>query len=167
MLVARIALVAVCAAAAAVAQAGTAKVAFVDETHLADAGSTPVQRQETLRALSNHLEMLARRDLPADQVLKVDFLDVDLAGHLVPATRAAGHPDLRVLRGRADVPRIVLRYTLESGGHVLQTGTETLTDLDYLNRRPSLHEDQAYFHEKRLLTDWFRARFVKHPAAEG
>ncbi len=50
----------------------------------------------------------------AGQVLKIDVLDLDLAGTVRPARRGAG--DIRIVRGGADAPHIRVRYALTAGG---------------------------------------------------
>ena len=144
------------ALSAATAWAGDAEVSFLRPEGFADAGRgrDAAQVQATLSA---HLAGLAARYLPAGQTLKVEFTDIDLAGELRPLARSG--QELRVLRGRADWPRLNLHYTLIEDGKQIASGGERLTAMDYLQRRLSSHDSGALPHEQRLLSEWFAQRF--------
>ena len=141
---------------AATAWAGSAEVSFLQPEHFADAGRgrDAAQVQATL---SGHLAGLAARYLPAGQTLKVEFTDIDLAGELRLAAR--GGQEIRVLRGRADWPRLDLHYTLIEDGKPIASGDEHLAAMDYLQRSRPLHDSAALPHEQRLLSEWFAQRF--------
>jgi Protein of unknown function (DUF3016) len=138
--------------------AGRAEVTFVDAARYADAGAWGAVREANLAALSAHVQFLASRHLAPGQTLKLDFLDIDLAGDARP-WRGSGF-DVRVLRGRADWPRLTLRYSLQGTGGGTQAGTESISDLNYLGRLGGRSGSETLAHEKRLLDDWFLARFV-------
>jgi len=146
-------------AAATLAQAGQVEVAFDPNATFSDAGSSVAQRQQHLETLAAHLRTLGERRLGADQTLRVEFVDLDLAGTMRLIRRLPG--ELRVVRGGADTPRIELRYTLSEAGRVLASGSESLTDLGYAARGGdwSNRRDDPLRHEKRLLDDWFSAHF--------
>jgi hypothetical protein len=146
------------AAAAGSALAGTVNVSFVDSAGFADVGTTPSERDANLHTLEQHLVGLGGRLLPADQVLKVDVLDVDLAGHVIVSSRRAGI-ERRIAKGMADWPRINLRYTLESNGKVLNSGEEWVDAKDYLHRADRYGNADPLHHEKQMLDEWFKARF--------
>jgi hypothetical protein len=146
------------AAAAFQASAGTVSVSFVNATAFTDAGSPPWEAQASLRSLEAHLKALGARHLPAEQSLNVEVLDVDLAGHAVPS-RAAGR-DIRVVGSAVDMPRITLRYTLQSPGQPALSGEEALADLNYTRNLPGDRGTDALHFEKRLLETWFKARLV-------
>lgn len=136
-------------AAAQASAAATVTYADVDKM-------TDVPRDQSDRAfmeddLREYINQLSAR-LPAGQQLTVDILDIDLAGDVFP--RVPIH-DVRVYRGRADWPRIHLRYTIEQDGKVLSSGERTLADPNYqmsFNR----HTNDTYGYEKQLFEDWFR-----------
>ncbi len=134
--------------------AGSAEVRFVEPERYSDAGRSALDRQRTLASLAAHLQSLAQR-LPDGQSLKIDLLDVDLAGEEVPRR---GH-DVRVLRGAADSPHIHLRWTLQHSGGALRSGQERLVDLGYLSGIRPAAADGDLPYEKRMLTQWFRAQF--------
>jgi hypothetical protein len=144
---------ALCAGAAS---AGPVDVSFVDEKRFADAGNTPWDEEHNLKLLAEHLQALGQRHLPAGQSLKVEVLDVDLAGE----SRPTRYGDIRIARGRADIPRITLRYSLLAGGQVLRQAEETVSDLNYMNHLREASSSETLRYEKRMLGEWFRARFV-------
>ena len=156
LLVSSIALAA--ALCAGPALAGTVSVSSADPMGFSDAGSTPWEKQADVDVLTRHLQTLGQRHLPADSSLKVELLDIDLAGTVRISTRAGN--DRRVLKGGADVPRISLRYVFESAGKAPLSAEESVTDLDYLRRMErNQHLDSLHF-EKQMLERWFRARFA-------
>lgn len=142
----------------ATAWAGSAEVSFLRPERFADAGRGPDAAQ-VQATLSQHLAGLAARYLPAGQTLKVEFTDIDLAGEL--KTPARSGQEVRVLRGRADWPRLDLHYTLVEDGKAIASGDEHLAAMDYLQRSRPSHDSGALPHEQRLLSDWFTQRFSK------
>ena len=148
------------AAVAGFAHAGTVNVSFVDATRFSDTGSKPWEKEAALRTLSQHLQALGVRYLPPDQVLKIDVLDVDLAGHVRPTRRG----DLRILKGMADWPKISLRYSLEAHGQVVRSGEESIANLNYLRDLTRYRSSDSLPYEKRMLEDWFVEHFVEKRA---
>lgn len=149
------------AVVAAGSWAGTVEVNWINPTSFTDSGNSEFDKPHTLEALAATMQQLGTRYLPADQRLALEVTDVDLAGTVMPDTNRSGL-ERRVMRGRQDVPRIVLRYTLyDATGQVLTRGAETITDLDYLRRFPTRRENaQPLDYEKRMLDDWFKHRFA-------
>ena len=146
-----------CVAAAlscAGAFAGTADVKFIDPARMSDLATNRSEEPDTMKALTQHIQQLAAR-LPADQVLRVEFLDVDLAGswHETPRGR------VRTAKNRADPPKFHLRWSLESNGQVLRSGEERLTDIDYTNHVFPQRTSTPLYYENRLLDDWFAREF--------
>jgi hypothetical protein len=135
--------------------AGRAEVQFVEPQKYADAGMNGIERERTLAILAEHVQQLAQR-LPDGQLLRLQVLDVDLAGTL-EWKRAQ---EVRVVRGAVDAPRLKFRWTLAQGESALRNGEEDLTDLGYTFGRPLAQaSDGSLPYEKRLLNDWFKARF--------
>lgn len=112
-----------------------------------------------LRDLRQHLEKVGQRYLPADQSLKVEILDIDLAGYFSPVGRAGQY--LRIMT-EGTWPRIKLRYTLEKNGEVVGSAEDFVTDHDYLQQIGLTNTSDVLRYEKRMLTDWFRRRFEAH-----
>ena len=150
---------------AGAASAGTVQVDFIVPTSYADAGRTLAEAQANRDTLGRYLQSLGGRYLAAGEALKIDVLDIDLAGTVRPFRRANG--DLRITRGSADYPRIKLRYSFVSGDKVVSSGEETVSDLNYLGHTANYANEDPLRFEKRMLADWFKARFVEHRAAAG
>ena len=144
-------LAATLAAAGAPVLAGTAEVKFADPQAYADVGGTRGQQFENLERLARHIERLVQR-LPANQTLRVDVLDVDLAG-----TQFGLQP--RVVRNMADIPRLHIRYSVVAGGQVVTSGEDYLSRLDYARSTDVNRSYVALYDEKRLLDEWFARRF--------
>jgi hypothetical protein len=151
--------------AASIAFAGTVEVSFVQPATYTDAGNTQWDEAANLKALAAHLQGLGQRLLPANQTLRVEVLDVDLAGSVRPAARGA--TQLRVVRGGADYPRIHLQYTLQADGAAPRSGKEWLTDLNYSRGVARRGESEPLYHEKHMLDEWFKARFADGRAGGG
>ena len=148
------------------ALAGTVSVTFVEAPGYHDAGETTLDRDANLAALAGHLQALGQRLLPASQVLKIEVLDVDLAGTVRTSARTGAN--IRVLRSGADWPRIHLRYTVEADGKPLRQADEWVSDMTYAQGITSgYRESQALFYEKRMLDRWFRERIVDGRAPAG
>ncbi|HRD95498.1 MAG TPA: DUF3016 domain-containing protein [Rubrivivax sp.] len=129
------------------ALAGKVEVSWIEPDRFADAGRSVVDRERMMGALGDHLKRWARR-LPADQVLKIEVLDVNLAGEIEPFRGS----DLRVLRGSVDWPLIKLRYTLQAKGDTLKSGEAEVADRHY---RVGDRVSELGF-EKRMLDKWFK-----------
>ncbi len=141
---------------APLARAGTVDVVFEQPDRYSDAG-WGADAEAHRQTLTQHLQRLGAQGLPPQQMLHIVVTDIDLAGRTRP--ELAQRPDLRVLDGRTDWPRIALRYTLSEDGRVLREGREQLSDMAYLDHLPRPTSGEPLPYERRLLDDWFRARF--------
>ncbi len=141
-----------CAGAAAV---GSAQVSYVEPEKFTDAGHGSFDRNRTLQSLTQHLEALGKR-LPDGQSLRIEVLDVDLAGEVWPR----GPNEVRVLRGRADWPHLTLRYTLLDGSRTVKAGEAKLADMNYLFSQPAVQQYGDLPFEKRMLDRWFNEQIV-------
>jgi hypothetical protein len=139
-------------ALAAGAATAAATVTFVEPERYADVPLSALERDRVLNELRGHFEKLAST-LPAGQELKVEVLDVDLAGNTRPAST---RPDLRIVTGGADWPHMHFRYSLVQDGKVLKSGDERLSDMDYTHHINSYRNDSTLRYEKQMLDDWFR-----------
>ena len=141
-------LTALCLACTALpALAGKVEVSWVEPDRFADAGRSVVDRERMMGALGDHLKRWARR-LPDDQVLKIEVLDVNLAGEIEPFRGR----DLRVMRGSVDWPLMKLRYTLQAKGDTLKSGEAEVADRHY---RVGDRVSELGF-GKRMLDKWFK-----------
>ena len=132
-------------------------VSFPDPSRYTDAGADEVERERVIKDIERHLQRLAQRYLPPDQALKIEVLDIDLAGRMRPLRHSI--PEVRVLDGGADWPAIKLRYGLQAGTRVLKSGEETVSDMNYL-QWAARSSPQTLHYEKRMLETWFRDRFA-------
>ena len=128
-------------------------VTYAQPEHFSDVPFAGWERDKILKELDAHFARLAAR-LPAGQDLKVEVLDLDLAGQV--KHNYGGTQDLRVLRGRADWPHMHLRYTIEQNGQVVKTGDERLSNMSYLERMNSYERNDSLRYEKQMLDDWFK-----------
>jgi hypothetical protein len=157
-------LLAACAALAlaGLAQAGAVELRYIDADKFTDAGHGR-SLEEVEAGLTRHLQQLGQAQLPVSRTLAIDITDIDLAGEVRPWHRL--WPDTRVMRGRADWPRISLRYTLREGDRVVSEGKEDLADMAYLERSQwhGIEQGSALGYERRMLSDWFHQRFGSAP----
>lgn len=137
-------------------------VQFVDPEKYTDAGyssSSPgtKEREQLQRELTQHLKQLADRQLAADDSLKIEVLDIDLAGHLDPFVSAGR--EMRIVR---DVtwPRIKLRYALTRNGTLVSQGEELVSDMNFLAGGNRYSSSDRLRYEKVMLDDWFDKVFV-------
>jgi len=114
-------------------------------------------RAGIMSTFDRHFDKLGARYLKHNQTLRIDVLNIRLAGHTEPWQRQFSN--VRILRDSTP-PRFRLRYTLTEGGRVLMQGEETITDTAYLMHSARIGSGR-YEHEKEMLRDWFRNRFVK------
>ena len=130
--------------------AGTAQVNYVHPEKFTDAGFGSFERERTLRSLTEHFQVLSKR-LPDGQTLRVEVLDIDLAGEVWPRVPS----EVRVLRGRADWPHMSLRYTLLDGSRTVKAGTARLSDMNYLFSQRGVQQYGDLPYEKRMMERWF------------
>ena len=146
------------AVAAGVASAATVSVTFVQPEKFTDAGrsrgmATQRELAELQQEIQQHLQGLADRKLAASDTLKVEVLDVDLAGDF-ETNRLTRFSDVRVIRDIAS-PRITLRYTLKHGDRVMNGAEEQLSDLNFLHGFNHYSGGDRLRYEKPLLDKWF------------
>jgi Protein of unknown function (DUF3016) len=157
----RLALTAVAALLAVSAHAaGTVQISFVKPENFADVRDRTYSREQNLKTLEQVITSAAQPYVADGQTLKIDVLDVDLAGEVRPGARAW---DVRVLRGRADWPRITLRWSVEGAGAAPRSGEAVVQDMAYLHRLPPSTIDSALVYERRMLDEWFKDQFGKSP----
>lgn len=148
-----------CAAAAALlfgaagSATAAASVKYAQPEHFADVPFATTDRERVLKELSGHFDTLAAK-LPPGQELKVEVLDVDLAGQV--RYDYPSNPNLRVLRGQADWPQMRFRYTIEQDGKVVKSGEERVSDMSYLQRMNRYTGSDTLRYEKQMLDDWFK-----------
>jgi hypothetical protein len=150
-------LTALLASSAALAEVS---VSYVKPEDFTDVPRGEVDRERTLKDFSDYFATLDKK-LPPGQTLKIEVLDIDLAGRLYP--RRTGD-DIRVLTGGADWPRIRLRYTLEANGAVLRSGEDQLSNMNYQWSRTGYFDTDPLRYEKQMLDEWFKKTVVQQVA---
>ena len=163
----RVALLLIAAVATASAlpasAAGKVEVTYIEPQNFADIGRNAVDREQTLKLMSEYLQSLGAK-LPQGQTLRLEVTDLDLAGNVEPFGWRTGS-EVRVMRGRADWPHMNLRYTLVAEGRVLKTGDAKLADMNYmqsLQGREQAHSSDALAYEKHMVRRWFDETFLAH-----
>lgn len=142
----------------AVAHAGTVMVTWNHPEQFRDAIDAPgPYPTASLHEISDYLQLLGRRYLPADQHLTVELLDVDLLGKLQPSRHTASGW-IRVARSPLDWPHAKVRYTLSAHGQVIRSGEESVSDMAF-NSHIGVYGTDPLRYEKRMLAEWFRTRF--------
>jgi len=116
--------------------------------------SNELQRNEVQQDIEAHLQKLAAQNLPANYVLKIDVLDIDLAGRVEPLAFPM-QSDLRIVR---DItwPRIKLRYTLQNGEQVVKSGEEKIMDMNFMFTNNRYWSSDRLRYEKAMLDNWFK-----------
>ncbi len=162
-----LAALAVSMAVSGIAQAAV-EVTFTNADKYIDASSRGDFRgkadQAILDKLRRHLEREGERHLKPGQTLKIEVLDLDLAGR-VEWWQINAH-DVRFMRD-IDSPSMKLRYTLSENGATLDSGEERIRDLGYLMGINMINSQDSLRYDKAMLTDWFRKRFTKFGASAG
>jgi len=136
----------------------TVTVSFTNPENYTDIGWYRDEPNTEMKEIEAHLKKLGERYLPPNQLLKIEVLDIDLAGTLNLSRRFG--QGVRIVRGKADWPRIKLHYVLEAGGRALVDQQEDVADMGYLQRPSRLNSNQSLSYEKQMLEVWFRQRFA-------
>jgi hypothetical protein len=158
-LIRQLALAGACLLSAGSALAGVT-VTYTQPDKYADMPFEPWERENVLKDLSEHFQKLGKQ-LPPDENLTIEVLDIDLAGRIYPGIRSGR--DIRILKGGADWPRMRLRYSVDVGGRVIASGDADLSDMTYLQRLNRYSDGDTLRFEKQMLDDWFRQTILHKP----
>ena len=139
--------------------AGTVAVSFVSPSRFSDAGTTHWDQESNLKVIDEHLQALGKRFLRDGEVLKVEVLEVDLAGTPRPSRRDGS--EVRIVKGGADWPRVGLRYSLELNGNPVRSAEVTVVDMNYARGFVGSRRSEPLAYEKNMLEKWFRTSFVE------
>lgn len=150
-------------AAGSVSAAGVVDISFVNPAGYTDAGPSQWEKDANLKILETKFHELGQRYLHTGEVLKIDVLDIDLAGVVKPFPR--GGEEKRIIKGNADWPRIQLRYTLQRDGKPVFSRTELVADLDYTGGLSRMRSPQPLEYEKKMLEKWFKGSFSEDRSA--
>lgn len=131
-------------------------VSFLQPENYSDLPFASWERKDVLDQLTEHFQKLSEQ-LPPGVDLKVEVLDIDLAGRI--HHRRAN--EIRVMRGGADWPVIHLRYSVVQAGAVIASGEERLRDMMYLdNQRNRYSSGDPLRYEKRMIDEWFTRKIA-------
>lgn len=134
------------------AASAAVNVTYVHPEKFYDLPFATWERDEMLGQITDYFKELGKA-LPAGQDLRIEVTDFDPAGRLIPNARAGR--DLRVLTGRADWPRMELRYAIEQNGQVIKSGEAKLADMNYQQSSISISDSEPLRYEKKMIDDWF------------
>jgi len=137
-------------------------VSYVKPDEFIDVPRSPIDRERMLKDFTQYFSTFDKK-LPTGQQLKIEVLDIDLAGRLWP--RRSGGDDIRVMNGGADWPHMKLRYTLEENGTVLRSGESELSNMMYQQRSTRLSDSDPMRYEKQMIDDWFEKTITPKVAA--
>ena len=150
----------ICAAlllASAASQAGTVNVVFVHPENYTDIRDSDRDAGANLKALADYFQWLGQKYLPPEKSVKIEVLDVDLAGRLVPTFRFG---TVRVLGKPVDWPQVSLRYTVEVNDQVVSSGEDKVADMGYNLHMVTYSSGERLSNEKQMLRAWFRGHFA-------
>ncbi|WP_442107255.1 DUF3016 domain-containing protein [Pseudomonas sp. NUPR-001] len=110
-----------------------------------------------MKELRSYLQTLGKRYLPANQTLRIDIRDIDLAGRYEP-----WHPQAYTVRFLREItwPSIDLHYVLSQQGQPLSQADAHLSDKLYLQRPGRRATSDRLYAEKAMLEEWFRKQFA-------
>ena len=138
-------------------------VSYVKPDEFIDMPHGQIDRERVLKEFTQYFATFDKK-LPAGQQLKIEVLDIDLAGRLWP--RRSGGDDIRIMNGGADWPHMKLRYTLEENGAVLRSGESDLSNMMYQQRATRLSDSDPMRYEKQMIDDWFEKTILPKVAAK-
>ncbi len=137
-------------------------VHFEQPEHYQDMPWSALDREQVLKDLSQHFGRLAAQ-LPPGLDLKVDVLDLDLAGRVRPF-HTFPH-EVRILKGDTDWPHMQFRFSLVRDGKVVASGEEHIKNMMYRERLNRYSSGDALRYEKQMMDDWFKDLLKEHVAA--
>ena len=152
------ALVALLVLASSSAAAGGVTIKFANADDYFDMPFATWDRDDMLKSLGDHFTHLGKR-LPANEELQIEVTGFDPAGRIRHSSRMMR--ELRVMTGLADWPQLELRYTHLRDGHVIASGSESLHDMNYLQRFNRYNESDNLRYEKRMIDRWFQQRIAQ------
>jgi hypothetical protein len=150
-------------AAMPLAHAATVELTWGDPVKFRDIrtaeGNQKRYQQEVMDELASQFKSQAEK-LPADQILKINIKDLDLAGDL--EYFHSGFPfGLRVVRN-VDFPGMKLSYELrDSKNQVLKAGDSDVSDLGFRDGIQLPYQTGSYYYEKKMIKQWYQREFSR------
>lgn len=154
-------------AGAATSHAAEVKVEWVEPTKYVDVkpSNEPRKRfrERTLEQLETFMLELGEK-LPSEQSLTLKVTNLDLAGHVWPASFAGfgnSMTDVRIIRS-LDIPRMTVSYTLTENDRIVQQGEDIkIKDMAFMDSRVRPLNRDTLVYEKAMIEDWFDDTFSK------
>jgi hypothetical protein len=111
-------------------------------------------RERIFKDFEEHFAKLAAT-LPAEQTLKIDVTDVDLAGD----THHAGVNRTRIVK-EIYSPRMNFAYqVLDADGKVIKSDEVVVKDMSFMSGSNLKYRNKSLGYEKKMLDDWFKETF--------
>ena len=142
-----------CIALPSVVCAGEAQVKWHDFNDYRDVRPSNQAKgsyhKQIAKSIDEHFAKLSEQ-LPKNYSLNIEVTDLDLAGDV----RYGGVNEIRVVKP-IHFPRIEFNYVLnDENGVVAQEDNVNLKDMGFMDKI-KMGRDEAFYYEKRLLTEWF------------
>lgn len=140
------------------AHSATVEIKFTDPDKYVDIRSGEKNdssfRENVFYNLEKQLKKLAK-DLPEDQLLKLEVTDIDLAGD----TLIGGINRIRIVK-QMYPPRIKFNYQLvEKDKSIIVEGEENIRNTSFMMNQSLRYKRDAFGFEKQLLEEWFDKTF--------
>ena len=142
------------------AQAATVEVTFTEPKNFTDLRSGEQNRKQfrddVFYNFEKQLKKLAKA-LPEEQLLKIEFTDIDLAGEIDML-------NARLFRVVKNVysPRLAFKYQLiAKDKSLVLEGEENIRDTSFMTHGNLRYKNQMFGYEKQVLDNWFDDTFTK------
>jgi len=113
-------------------------------------GSKKRFRERTFKGFEKHFNKLAEK-LSADQTLKIEVTDVDLAGD----THTGGINRLRIVK-ELYYPKLTFSYQLlDADKSVIKSDDVKLKDMNFMTGGNLKYKHHSLGYEKKMLDKWF------------
>ena len=137
-------------------QAGTVKVEWHEPDEYTDIKPANMSkksfRASVFKQLEKHWSKMATKKLPEGMKLEVKVTNLNLAGDV--RYNFAMNRDIRLVKN-IYWPAIEFEYKLYDGKRLVKSETVKIKDMAFLDRGGLLGNRGNYYHEKRIITDWF------------
>lgn len=132
-------------------------VIFKDADKYTDASDSRngATSQYYLDEISKTLETAAAQQLTVGQKLSVTFIDIDLAGDIMPGQLS----DIRIIKP-IYMPRMTLTFKLTNAqGAAITEGERTLSDMNFQQNIPISLQSEPLSYDMALIKNWVQKEF--------
>ncbi|MEM8867588.1 MAG: DUF3016 domain-containing protein, partial [Verrucomicrobiota bacterium] len=137
---------------AAICLSAAIETTYEDSKKFSDLEMTDRSKSTTLKLFDRELKASKTlAAIPKDgQKLSLQFTDIDMAGEILPFVGPSKR-DTRVVKAIYP-PRLVFNYVLsEASGEILQSGEQTLTDINFQQNIVRASSSELFYYEIKLL----------------